>query len=307
MICQHSLAVYTSPAIQDRLRNVKSPMLDCEMASRDEGDERGPGMEAEGSANDEAPLPTCPNILRGDEILGLFENNAEWQLARWLMKNVGHNQADEFLKLPIISQGANPSYCNKKKFIDKVDSLPSVIEWELEEFTLMGDLKLIGNPLFEYLMRYAPKQVYKDSQATSEVHSEMWTGKFEVFSEVAKKFMCYHTFHQCMSAVLASLEAAEWEGVKMVCADAFVHWIWPVFADYVANYPEQCLVTCCMENRCPICKVQPDKRGSHEAFHPQRKREMAVLLFKHELNTLSPEDKKEFSDLGLLLGQHYTL
>ncbi|KAG5223530.1 RNA ligase-domain-containing protein [Salix suchowensis] len=111
--------------------------------------------------------------------------------------------------------------------------------------------------------------------------------------------MCYHTFHQCMSAVLASLEAAEWEGVKMVCADAFVHWIWPVFADYVANYPEQCLVTCCMENRCPICKVQPDKRGSHEAFHPQRKREMAVLLFKHELNTLSPEDKKEFSDLVL--------
>ena len=41
-------------------------------------------------------------VLRGIEILGPFESDAEWQLAKWLIKNVGHNQAEEFLKLPIV-------------------------------------------------------------------------------------------------------------------------------------------------------------------------------------------------------------
>lgn len=42
-------------------------------------------------------------ILRGHEILGPFESAEEWGLTKWLIKNVGHNQAEEFLKLPIVS------------------------------------------------------------------------------------------------------------------------------------------------------------------------------------------------------------
>lgn len=42
-------------------------------------------------------------ILRGLEIWGPFANDAEWELAKWLVKNVGHNQADEFLKLAMVS------------------------------------------------------------------------------------------------------------------------------------------------------------------------------------------------------------
>lgn len=43
-------------------------------------------------------------ILKGAEILGPFSTEEEWQLAKWLIKNVGHNQAEEFLHLPIVSQ-----------------------------------------------------------------------------------------------------------------------------------------------------------------------------------------------------------
>ena len=32
-----------------------------------------------------------------------FSNEEEWQLARWLMKNVGQSKTDEFLRLPIVS------------------------------------------------------------------------------------------------------------------------------------------------------------------------------------------------------------
>lgn len=43
-------------------------------------------------------------VLRGAEIWGPFQNDAEWELAKWLIKNVGHNQAEEFLKLAVVRQ-----------------------------------------------------------------------------------------------------------------------------------------------------------------------------------------------------------
>jgi len=42
-------------------------------------------------------------ILKGAEVLGPFKDDAEWELAKWLIKNVGHTAADTFLKLPIVS------------------------------------------------------------------------------------------------------------------------------------------------------------------------------------------------------------
>ena len=41
-------------------------------------------------------------ILKGQTVLGPFRDD-EWELAKWLIKNVGHNQADTSLKLPIVS------------------------------------------------------------------------------------------------------------------------------------------------------------------------------------------------------------
>lgn len=43
-------------------------------------------------------------ILKGAEVLGPFKDDEEWELAKWLIKNVGHTQAESFLKLPIVRQ-----------------------------------------------------------------------------------------------------------------------------------------------------------------------------------------------------------
>jgi hypothetical protein len=43
------------------------------------------------------------HILRYGEVLGPFQSEDEWELAKWLIKNVGHTQMDAFLKLPIVS------------------------------------------------------------------------------------------------------------------------------------------------------------------------------------------------------------
>lgn len=85
--------------------------------------------------------------------------------------------------------------------------------------------------------------------------------KLDCCPEKTKKVTRYNSFHQSMHLVLSSLVDAGRSGVMMTCADAKVRNIFPILAAYVADYPEQCLVACCTETRCPMCTVAPDKRG----------------------------------------------
>jgi hypothetical protein len=41
--------------------------------------------------------------LEGLEPEAPFADEEEWELVKWLMKNVGQTKADDFLKLPIVS------------------------------------------------------------------------------------------------------------------------------------------------------------------------------------------------------------
>lgn len=43
------------------------------------------------------------DALRVDDVLGPFEDEGEWELAKWLVRNVGHTAGDQFLKLPSVS------------------------------------------------------------------------------------------------------------------------------------------------------------------------------------------------------------
>lgn len=45
-------------------------------------------------------------ILKGGTVLGPFRDDNEWQLAKWLIKHVGHTATDEFLKLSIVRTSA---------------------------------------------------------------------------------------------------------------------------------------------------------------------------------------------------------
>jgi Plavaka transposase len=81
----------------------------------------------------------------------------------------------------------------------------------------------------------------------------------------------------------------------MVCADGWIRLMFLILAAYVADFPEQCLVGCCMENRCPRCTVNPTDRGSPHESRLRDMRETLELMSKHQQG----RDPPQFEKIGL--------
>ena len=164
---------------------------------------------------------------RYGKVLGPFRDESEWELAKWMVKNIGQGQADTLLKLSIVSQSlfdiacdfyltllclqiserAQPSFKNKKKFLERIDSLPEGVQWKCDELEVTGDepyldadpsgntmrketleiwhrdpvecvRELIGKPAFDGCLVYAPERHFTDAAGESEVINEMWTARW---------------------------------------------------------------------------------------------------------------------------------
>jgi hypothetical protein len=127
-------------------------------------------------------------------------------------------------------------------------------------------------------------------------------GKSSGYSYKARQAVRYRTFHHCMTIITRSIIAAGTDGVDMTCSDGFVHWLWPILAAYVADYPKQCLIANCMENRCPICKVKPASKGAPEPSAPRDQAETLEQLKEHQSESKNPataaKSKADYDEFG---------
>jgi hypothetical protein len=87
--------------------------------------------------------------------------------------------------------------------------------------------------------------------------------KLECFKDATRSLAGYRLFHYCMSKILAGLVNAGNDGVEITCCDGYIRLFYLILAAYVADFPEQCLVGCSMENRCPDCITKADERGNY--------------------------------------------
>ncbi|KAK0492160.1 hypothetical protein EDD18DRAFT_1080142 [Armillaria luteobubalina] len=168
-------------------------------------------------------------IKEGSE-WGQFANEDEWELAEWLLHNIGQMQAEAFLKLPIVSpslflifaqtqEQIKPSYGNWKSFMRKIDELlTQTPEWKCDIMKVTGDKidcngklaveelelwhcdpvecvkELLGNPTDEPRNSCRQKTQHLNSNGTNQIYDKMWTGNWwwdtQVCSSLTRQVKC---------------------------------------------------------------------------------------------------------------------
>jgi hypothetical protein len=69
-----------------------------------------------------------------------------------------------------------------------------------------------------------------------------------------------------MRLLLAPIISCGKSGIAMMSADGIWRRCHPIFAAFVGDYPEQALVTCTYNGRCPKCQVPHDHLGEFQVF-----------------------------------------
>lgn len=98
-----------------------------------------------------------------------------------------------------------------------------------------------------------------------------------------------------MESLLEPLKTVGREGMEMTCADGWVRRVYTILTAYVADFPEQCLVACCMESWCPQCLVPHNQHGSPAWSEPRDQKETVEIL-RQRARGLKP---KAFVSQGL--------
>ena len=119
--------------------------------------------------------------------------------------------------------------------------------------------------------------------------------KLKCFTVKRRPTITYQLFHWCMESLLELLKIVGKEGMDMTCADGWVHKVYAILAAYIANFPEQCLVACCMESRCPRCLVPHNECGSPAWSEPWDHKKTIEIL-RQQAEGLKP---KAFVSQGL--------
>lgn len=96
-----------------------------------------------------------------------------------------------------------------------------------------------------------------------------------------------------MAIVLEPLKVAgdrRGGGVEMVGGDGAVRRVYPILAAYVADYPEQCLVTCSKYGTCPKCRRSAEELELKDPGDPRKQKWTLGVIEQARLASAGKED-----------------
>lgn len=106
-------------------------------------------------------------------------------------------------------------------------------------------------------------------------------------TKAARRRATLNLTHAALGLMTEPLIDAGKFGVPMATGNGDVYHVHPILAAHIADYPEQCTVTCVKKNHCPQCWVDPDDLSLPPAKHPYRDMQQ-VLLALDQLDLTQP-------------------
>ena len=97
-------------------------------------------------------------------------------------------------------------------------------------------------------------------------------------NKTARRRALANLFHSCMRRVLLPLESYGETGIAMATGDGIWYHCHPILATFIGDYPEQSLIECTSNGRCPKCTVPRDEIGGCSRY-PLRNFGDAVHIF----------------------------
>ncbi|KAH9015128.1 hypothetical protein EDB83DRAFT_2232775 [Lactarius deliciosus] len=100
----------------------------------------------------------------------------------------------------------------------------------------------------------------------------------QITNQAARRRALGNLFHSCMRKLLNPIESYGVTGIAMATGDGIWYRCHPILATFIGDYPEQLLVTCTYNGRCPKCTVPRGELGTDTRF-PLRNFGAAVGAF----------------------------
>ena len=90
-----------------------------------------------------------------------------------------------------------------------------------------------------------------------------------ITNKTARRRAQANLFHTCMRLLLTPINSIGETGVEMMGGDGIWRRCHPIFAVFIGDYPEQTLVTCTLNGRCPKCCVPHEQLGEYNHSPPR--------------------------------------
>ena len=132
--------------------------------------------------------------------------------------------------------------------------VPVILSSDKTQLTLFGSKS--AYPVY-LSIRNIPKVLrQKPTQRALMLLGYIPTTKLEhIDNKSTRRRALANLFHTCMQKILVPIETYGKTSIPMVTGDGIWHRCHPILTTFIGDYPEQSLVTCTYNQRCPKCTV----------------------------------------------------